>query len=80
MRVASEPDHGGSDYTAEEGRPMTAPISRTLPVLALYLAALKLGIVPERRKKRPAKDARQMALGATPESSPRSTPPRTPHD
>ena len=46
---------------------MTAPISRSLPVLALYLAALKLGIVPERRKKRPAKPTTQLPLeGVTP--------------
>jgi len=40
---------------------MTAPISRTLPVLALYMAALKLGLGKPGKRKRPV-NLKQMEL------------------
>jgi hypothetical protein len=43
-------------------KPATAPLSRTLPVLALYNAALKLGLFQVGKRRRPAGDPKQMEL------------------
>ena len=40
---------------------MTAPIARSLPVLALWMAAVKLGLI-QTRKKRQMPDDRQLEL------------------
>lgn len=52
----------GRGADAVGGGVVTAPLARSLPVLALYLAALKLGLFTIGRKKRPSPDARQLPL------------------